>query len=115
MQDAYQSRAYSIQIIIAIIAAVLLVRAMHLQLFSGEFAARAEATSKRDISIYPSRGLLFDRNGQLLTTNETVYDLEVTYNELNKGMDTSKFCSLLNITEEDFIKKLKKPSLNGYN
>ena len=42
-----------------------------------------------------------------------MYDLMVTYKQINPKMDTVKFCGLLGITKEDFVKNLNKNWRSG--
>ena len=59
-------------------------------------------------TLYPSRGLIFGREGELLVHNEPIYDVLATYNQLNSQMDTNLFCSLLHITTQEFEEKIEK-------
>jgi penicillin-binding protein 2 len=56
---------------------------------------------------YPERGYIYDRNGVLLVANQPSYDIMVIPREM-KNIDTLEFCQLLDITKEDFIKKIAK-------
>jgi len=58
---------------------------------------------------YPNRGLIYDRNNKLLVANQSSYDVMVIPNEVEQ-MDTLEFCSLLNISKEYFIKRIKQVS-----
>ena len=54
----------------------------------------------------PARGLITDRNGKLLTINEPIYQIELTYNTFARAattFDTLRFCNLLGITEDYFV------------
>ncbi|MBE0641807.1 MAG: penicillin-binding protein 2, partial [Bacteroidales bacterium] len=57
--------------------------------------------------MYPARGLVYDRDGQLLVYNEAAYDLMVVPRQV-KEMDTASFCALLEITLEEFQVRLTK-------
>ena len=91
-----------------VLFAGLLVKAAQLQLFDNSYKARANAIAVDKITQYPSRGLIYDRNMKLLVNNNPMYDLMVTYNQVNSEMDTTLFCELLNISKEKFIKNLNK-------
>ncbi|MEO1714536.1 MAG: penicillin-binding transpeptidase domain-containing protein, partial [Bacteroidota bacterium] len=103
-----QNRGVIIQIIFFATGLILLVQAMRLQILDDTYARRAEATTIDQFTLYPSRGLIFDRNGELLVNNNLVYDLLVTYNQIDADMDTLKFCRLLGIEQADFERRLKK-------
>lgn len=52
--------------------------------------------------------MIFDRNEKLLVVNKPSYELNVTFNEIDPKMDTLKFCSLLDITKDEFKQNLNK-------
>jgi len=81
---------------------------MQLQVLDDTFRSRADATAIDKYTLYPSRGLIYDREGRLLVYNDPMYDLMVTYNQVDWNMDTMKFCNLLGITREYFDKAVKK-------
>lgn len=92
-----------------IIAALLLIfKAGQLQLWDSSFRMKADAATIGEYVMYPSRGLIYDRNDSLLVNNDYIYDLMVTYNQVDPKMDTTKFCDLLGITKDEFSKRLRK-------
>ena len=104
----YQYRNRIIIIFFVIASFVLLLKAMQIQLLDTSYQRRAAATAI-DVNIkYPSRGLIYDRNMKLLVNNNPMYDLMVTYNQIDPAMDTLKFCELLNIDLETFKANSKK-------
>ena len=52
--------------------------------------------------IYPTRGIIYDRNGKILVGNKVEYDMLVTPKEVGE-FDTLELCDILGITEE-FLK-----------
>ena len=68
--------------------------------FNSDFAIQ-------EISIYPERGLIFDRNGVLLSTNKPAYELWVTPNK-TKDFDTIELCHLIDLEFDKFIEKYTK-------
>lgn len=89
-------------------ASVLVFRAFDLQILNKKYAIEAEATAMSKYTLYPSRGLIYDRQGELLINNNPVYDVMVTYNQIDPNMDTIKFCKILGITKESFQERLNK-------
>ena len=98
-QDIFRSRQQGIQFAFFAAAILLVGRAAQLQLFSKNYRTAADATTIDQVTIYPSRGQIFDRNGHLLVNNEAMYDLMVTYNQIDRQMDTTEFCQLAGITK----------------
>jgi len=90
---------------------VLIVKLFFLQVVNQEYKALADSNIKRKLISYPSRGLVYDRHGSLLVTNEPVYDLMVIPKNI-KDIDTTRFCTFLNIDEETFVKNIKKAAKN---
>ncbi|MGM0647703.1 MAG: penicillin-binding protein 2 [Bacteroidota bacterium] len=115
---AYANRRVILLAIIVIVAVIFVVRLSWLQLFDSSYKASASNNSRRDVTIYPSRGLIYDRNGDFLVYNEAVYDLMVIPAQ-TKLKDTLGFCELIGMPPEDFREKIKairhysllKPSL----
>ena len=102
------SRAYVIRIFFILISVTLIFKALQLQVLDDTYAKQAEATAIEKMTIYPSRGLIFDRNGELLINNKPVFDLWVTYNQVGEIFDTLKFCKLLGIEKSEFNTRLEK-------
>ena len=108
MADASRERVFSIQVIFVAVALLFLWKAFDLQIWDSTYRNRAEATAIDKHVIYPSRGLIYDRNNKLLVNNNPVYDLMVTARRIDPSMDTVKFCDLLGITREEFVEGLNK-------
>jgi len=89
------------------VSIVLLIRLFYLQVIDNTYKEFATSNVLRKVVQYPARGLIYDRNGELLVYNKAAYDLLVTPREV-KPFDTLKFCSLLDITIEEFRLKLKE-------
>lgn len=91
-----------------IIAAILLVaRLFYLQIIDDSFRLKSDNNAIKIKYDYPERGYIYDRNGKLLVANQPSYDIMVIPREL-KNIDTLEFCQLLDITKEDYIKKIAK-------
>ncbi|WP_418264053.1 penicillin-binding protein 2 [Flavobacterium faecale] len=93
--------------LIIIAASLLLIRIFYLQVINDTFKLKSENNAIKIKYDYPERGYIFDRNGKLLVANQASYDIMVIPREL-KNIDTLEFCQLLNITKEDYIKKIEK-------
>lgn len=107
------ARTQNIRIMFALAAVVLTLKAAQLQIFDSSYRERADATTIDKMTAYPSRGLVFDRNGKLIVNNNAMYDLMVTVSQIDPAMDTSKFCQMLGITKKEFRDNLKKDFASG--
>jgi len=59
----------------------------------------------QEISVYPERGLIYDRNGELLVANQPMYEL-IVIPENTSIFDTLEFSNLININKDEFRKKI---------
>ncbi len=93
---------------LVIISVILLVlRLFYLQVIDDSLKLKSENNAIKIKYDYPERGYIYDRHGKLLVANQPSYDIMVTPREM-KNIDTTEFCQLLNITKEDFIKRVEK-------
>lgn len=78
---------------------ILVLRLFFLQLINKEYKITAANNVLRYEIIYPSRGLILDRNGQIMAGNHSAYDIMITPRELD-AFDTTAFCSIFNLSPE---------------
>jgi len=107
MNRNLSERKYVVIAIFVIVAVIFIVRLLILQLFDDSYILSAENNVLRKITIYPNRGRIYDRNGELLVYDEAAYDLLVIPRQV-KDMDTAEFCRILNISDSVFLVKMKK-------
>lgn len=93
--------------LIVIAALLIMARLFYLQILDDSYIQKSDNNAIKIKYEYPERGYIYDRNGQLLVANQPSYDIMVTPKDV-KNIDTLEFCNLLNITKEDFIKKIEK-------
>ncbi|MBP5547528.1 MAG: penicillin-binding protein 2 [Bacteroidales bacterium] len=106
MSNQYQERSTVIRILILTVVAIFVVRLAILQIFDKEYRELADQQALRTVTQYPARGLIYDRNGQLLVYNEAVYDLMVIPKMVK--IDTDYFCRIIGITRDEFDSRMKK-------
>jgi penicillin-binding protein 2 len=99
MKDYYSPRKYIIGTMIVVPVLFFIIRLFVLQVLDPSYKLSADSNVLRNVTQYPSRGLIYDRNGQILVFNEPVYDLLVVPNQLTP-FDTTEFCEILGITKE---------------
>ena len=103
----YQNRKYVVIAFFLLVGLLYMVRLFMLQVLSNDYKLSAENNVLRYITEYPSRGLIYDRNGELLVYNEAAYDLMVIPRQLEE-FDTTELCSLLDIDKEEFTERLSR-------
>ncbi len=98
-------RKYVVIGIITVIFLIIWIKLFNLQILDISLKISSDNNSQRKVIVYPSRGLIYDRNGVLLVSNEAAYDLMVIPRNI-KDMDTLSLCQDLNISTEEFNEKL---------
>jgi len=105
-------RSYIVAAVFAVVALIYAIDLFRLQVLDSDYKQYATNNVLREVVQYPARGLVYDRNGELLVYNKTAYDLMVTPREVEQ-FDTLLLCNLLDITRPDLeegIAKAKKYS-----
>lgn len=103
----YEPRKFAIGGIILILFIIIWVRLFNLQIIDDSFKHSSDNNSQRRVTVYPGRGLIYDRNGSLLVCNEAAYDLMLVPRNMGE-FDTLSICVDLGITIDDFYIRLKK-------
>ncbi|GHA42732.1 penicillin-binding protein 2 [Salinimicrobium marinum] len=97
-------------IIIITTGLLFIARVFYLQIMDTSFVGRSENNAVKVVYDYPQRGFIYDRNGELLVSNQPSYDVMVIPRNV-KPFDTTEFCSILNITPENLAKRLDKAKI----
>jgi penicillin-binding protein 2 len=90
-----------------LIGLIFLIRLFQIQVLDSSYKLSADSNVLRYVTDYPARGLIFDRNGELLVYNEAHYDLMVVPGQV-RDIDTTEFCHLLGIEKEIFERRLQQ-------
>lgn len=106
MNNNLENRSYVIGGIAVIIVIVYIIRLFTLQIMSDDYRKSADSNAFQKKVEFPSRGVITDRNGQLLVYNQPSYDIMVIMNEAKEHLDTLEFCKTLGITREYFDKRM---------
>lgn len=109
-----EGRRYIIGAIFTLVALIFLIRLFFVQVLDDQYKLDADNNVLRHIVKYPARGLIYDRNGELLVYNEAAYDLMITPRQMREEFDTTAFCQLLEISKEEFLDKLAKAKAYSY-
>ncbi len=107
MKDPFINRKYIIVAMIAVSVFIILVRLFYIQVIDDSYRLSADNNVLRYVTQYPARGLIYDRKGRLLVTNQAAYDLMVIPAQVQE-MDTLTFCGLTGITVDSFRQRMKK-------
>jgi penicillin-binding protein 2 len=112
-----QERRFIVQAIMIAIGLIYVIRLFFLQVLDSSYKIEAEINAIEKVVDYPYRGLMYDRNGDLLVFNTPVFDITVVTKEF-KLVDTVLFCSRFGVSPDEFRKlmvDMKNPRKNrGY-
>ncbi len=97
----YDNRRYIIAGTVIVLLLVFVIRLLFLQIMSDDSKKWADSNAFQRRTLYPSRGVIYDRNGKLLVFNQPSYDMMVVMREV-QPFDTLDFCKTLGITKESF-------------
>mgnify|MGYP000858818055 FL=1 len=102
-------RKFIISAFFIVVVIIYISRLFYLQIIDDQYKLDARNNAFRYRTEYPVRGYIYDRNGKLMVYNEPSYDLIVTP-KLAKGADTLALCKILEITRDEYIRRMKKAS-----
>ena len=95
-------------------------RLFFIQILDTRYSSSANSNALYRRTIYPVRGVIYDRYGKVLVGNSPSYDVIVTMRNV-KDIDTMELCRSLDITKEFFdermaeIKNLRRnPGYSSY-
>ncbi len=101
------NRKFIVGLIFLLIGIIYIIRLFNVQVLNDKYKLDSDNNVMREIIQYPARGLIYDRNGELLVYNEAAYDLMVVP-KLVKEIDTLDFCKLFEIQIDEFREKFSK-------
>ena len=95
-------RKTKILIGLGVAAVLLLTKLFSIQILDQQYKIDASNNSMVYDIIYPTRGVIYDRNGEILVGNKIAYDIQVTPREVH-AFDTLALADALNVSV-DFIR-----------
>ena len=109
INDKNYNRRYVIMGVAVLVVFIYIVRLFILQVIDQSTQGKAETNAQLRQTIYPSRGLIYDRNGELLVANQPIYEVTIIVREIQKyQFDTLGFCQALKITPIEFEERMKQ-------
>lgn len=99
---------------------IYIIRLFNIQILDKRYSRSASSNALYNRTVFPVRGVIYDRDGQILVGNSPSYDVIVTMRNV-AGLDTLSFCRSLNITREYFDSRMsdirdirKNPGYSSY-
>ncbi len=90
---------------------ILLIKLFNIQIIDDKYKMDAANNSMVYTTIYPTRGIIYDRNGKILVGNQVAYDLMVTPREVTE-FDTLALARVLEVTPDFIRTKMKEYTKN---
>jgi len=102
-----KTKRFVISIFFSITALIFIAKLFYIQVIDNSYKLSAENNTLRHVTIYPSRGFVYDRTGKIIVANQSTYDLKVVPRSI-EAFDTLEFCKLIGISKEKLVSKFKK-------
>jgi penicillin-binding protein 2 len=105
--DKFSHRKGIIAGIVVTVCAIYIIQLFHFQVLDDKYKIKAENNSQRVETLYPARGLIYDREKRLLVDNQAAYDLIMLPRQV-KRFDTTELVSILGISKETLERNIAK-------
>ena len=93
------NRTKVLGIVLGVVVAILVGRLFQIQILDGSYKRDSSNNSMIYETIYPPRGIIYDRDGRVLVGNKVCYDILVTPREVT-AFDTLALADALGVTPE---------------
>ncbi len=100
-----QSRSRIIRLLFLAAFIIITGQLFYLQVISGKYQRLADENAILKKTVYPPRGIIYDRNRKAVVNNTLAYDLMVTPAQ-TRGIDTAFLCRLMEIDTAEFRKRI---------
>ena len=107
INDTLQNRRYVISIIMSAVIIVYILRLFTIQVIDSKYKNGADSNAFLKKTLFPPRGLIYDRKHTLLVYNKPAYDIALIMREIH-NLDTIAFCKALNIDKAFFINRIEE-------
>ena len=115
MKDySYDNRKYILSGVVILVLITYIIQIYNLQIKENDYKSKADSNAFYKKTVYPARGLIYDRNGKLIVYNRPSYDITFVPREI-KGIDTLELCKALDITPDEFNKRMERVKNRRYN
>lgn len=98
-------RKYIIGGVACLVVFIYIAQLFNLQIIKSEYKESADGNAFFNKTLYPARGVMYDREDRLLVYNQPTYDLVYVPKQV-QPFDTLELCRALDITREQFDKRL---------
>lgn len=114
-KNSVKKRQYQYSAFFILVFFILLVRFFYLQIYSqAQYLTASEKNRIREVVLEPTRGLLLDRNGEVLVDNHPSYSVYAIPFEVQKADSVLKLTGKILGMDPDEIKEIIKRKRVGY-
>ncbi len=99
-----EKRKYVIGGFIFVIVCIYLVRLFSLQVLNTKYRDSADSNAFLRQTVYPSRGIIYDREGRIVVYNQAAFDVMLVPRDVQE-FDTLEFCRAVSITPEELRRR----------
>lgn len=103
----YDKRKYILSGVIILVLVTYLCQIYNLQINNTDYKTKADSNAFYKKTLYPARGLMYDRNGKLVVYNQPSYDITFVPREI-KDIDTLELCKTLDISIDEFNDRMTR-------
>ena len=103
--STFSTRKFVVAGIIILVGIIYVARLFSLQVLDESYQDTAESNARRIKILYPARGLIYDRKGELLVYNEAAYDLMINPSQLT-GFDTLDLGRTVGLTRDEITERI---------
>lgn len=100
-----EKRKYTIIIFLLLLVIIYIIRLFNLQVVDDRYKVYADSNAFLRKAVYPSRGIVYDRQGRVVVFNQPAYDVMMIAKDVH-DFDTIDFCHTLGIDRDRFDKRI---------
>ena len=101
----FDNRKYVIGIMVLSVVLIYVFRLFQIQILDTRYRNSADNNALYYRTIYPTRGVIYDRKGRMIVSNQPSFDVMVVMRNV-RNLDTLAFCKSLDITTEFFENRM---------
>ena len=92
---------------VCVMVILFILQLFFLQMVSDTYKTSADNNALMRKTYYPARGVIYDRNNNLVVFNQPTYNVMIIMREA-KNLDTLDFCNTIGMTKERFVERIKE-------
>ena len=101
----FDNRKIVIGIMVISVVLIYVIRLFQIQILDTRYRNSADNNALYYRTVYPTRGVIYDRNDRMIVSNQPSFDVMVVMRNV-KDLDTLSFCRSLDITKDFFDSRM---------